>query len=181
MSTPQQFKNRKAAHEYLVALGHDIPYRTFGDHCKANKCQVEADKKTILLGSLMDYIKNHLGPVAGNTEVAMSKQKLQQEIDINAEKLKKMQVANRKEDSSWMLVADHDQQVAALMGVVFDIVTRELDVCMDDIMMVAGVESSRRSEISTVIKERIDAAKLTLSTSPEFEVVFGEVEDEEAA
>jgi hypothetical protein len=171
MTTPQQFKSRKAAHQYLLDKGHPIPYSTFADAVAAGKCPVEADRKTILLSSLIGYIDKYLKP-GGSSPQALADRKAKLEVDELEERLIKRRLENRREDAAWMLRTDHEEQVAAILGTAQEMVRQRFDLDGAKILHVSGGDVARLPELVVLLEETIDAAFNDLAGTHEFDVVF---------
>lgn len=171
MSAPQQFKTRRDAHAFLVKRGFQIPYSTFADACKAGKCAVEADRKTILLSSLIGYIDAHLKP-SGPAPVDLADRKARLEVEDLEQRVEKRKMENRKEDAAWMLRADHEEQVAAILGTAQEMVRQRFDLEGGKILHVAGGDAARLPELVSLLEETIDAAFNDLAGTHEFDVVF---------
>jgi len=177
MATPQQFKSRKDAHGYLVGRGYDIPYRTFADACAARKCVVENNGKTILLSSLIHYIDNNLQR-GGRSVEAYADEKVRLEVEDLRERVRKRQLENRKEDEAWMLRADHEEQVAAILGASQEMVRQRFDMECGRILHALGGDAARQPELVSLLEETIDAAFNDLAGTHEFDIVFSGVADE---
>lgn len=174
--TPQQFKNRKAAHNYLETLGHVFPYRTFAAACAAGKCKVETGGKVILLSSLVDYINGHLAPATTATvDDAMARRKMTAETETAEQKNEALKIKNRENDKAWMQRADHEQQSAAALGMFQEAIKREIALKIDDIIHITGADQDRKPELAAILKEAIDDAGNVLAASSEFDVLFEEV------
>lgn len=177
MSAPQSFKSRKDAHAYLRERGYEIPYRTFADACAAGKCRVESNGKTILLSSLIGYIDQHLTR-SGKSSSALADEKAQLEVDDLRGKVRARELSNRKEDSAWMLRADHEEQVAAILGAAQEMVRQRFDMEGGKILFAMGGDAGRLPELVSRLEETIDEAFNDLAGTHEFDVVFAGAKEE---
>lgn len=170
-ASPQQFKNRRSAHEFLLRRGHELPYTTFVDACKAGKCPVEADRKTILLSSLIGYIDNHLTKGARGTE-ALADEKARLEVEELRERVLKRQLENRREDDRWMLKDEAWAQMAALVGTLRDCLRHHFHLGQTRLTHLAGADPSRGPELYEGIEEILARAFNEMVASRRVDVMF---------
>lgn len=174
--TPNQFNSRKAAHTYLIDRGYALPYRTFCDAVKRGDCRVENNGKTILLASLQDYIDRHLGGKPSD-DTLLAKRKLETELEINLEKLKKLQLDNRKEDDRWLDKERAYAEMAAIFGLLRDTLRHHFHLGQSRLVLQAGGDQSRGAELYDEVETILSTAFNEVASLNRVHVVFEGVDE----
>jgi len=175
MEAQQVYKNKKAAHDYLVGKGYAISQRAFYNHCGDGKCAVQKNK-SILLVDLVDYIERHLNADQASGDSALARRERLLEVQIKEEKLKKLSLEGRKEDERWLLKEESDERIAALLAISLEMVRQRFSIDSSRLVHSVGGDIERMPEFINQVEETIEAAFNDMAGGHEFDVVFNKVE-----
>jgi hypothetical protein len=174
MSIPQVFKNRKAAHDYLVAEGVPVSRGKFYED--ADRLRVVQPDKTVQLSDLMAYVKNELklNSVTGQSigEIDRGREREEWELRKLKADVKAREDANRKDDDSWIPREESEIQRAALLGLAYDTVKHHLGMEDRRILHAVGADPARAVELTIVLEEIIDAAFNEIASRRNVEAEF---------
>lgn len=156
---PETFKNRKEAHEWLVAQGYAVSVGKFYQDIKEKGFPVLNADKTLSKYQVAVYGKGletqqQPDPSAlSRSDAAHRKETAEAQIaEMKAERMK------REEDEQWLHAAKAWSVIAALVGNLRDGLRRHLHDAQVDITLAAGGDPVRAPEVYEHIDQVISRA-----------------------
>lgn len=174
----ESFKNTKEVLAYLEGEGWKVSQPTLYRHVKDAKLQGEQDG-TFTLKAVQKYARTHLQLVSTRQKVAdddLQRKKLQLDIDLQEEKLKREKLKRETEEGGLIPREDVDLELASRAVVQDHEWTRAIQSRAGEIIALVEGSADRSSDLVRFLLEIKDEIMNEFASTRDWHVLFQEGE-----
>ena len=172
MSETLFFKDKAAAFAWYVDQGGHRGKSSFYQHISAEGKKVSRFAVSELLRA-----ERHKGEEAGGSQ--RSEELAHLEVEEKRERVKKLQLENRREGAKWIRRVDADQRLAALVGHIYEAVRHRIQLDSSETALLVGIDPGRAPELEVAMESLLDRAFNEISSQRLVEVIFEEDQGDE--